>query len=275
MKIKYIVDAASDMQASENLSVIPCSITMGGVEYLDGVNITFDEFYHKLTKEKLNPKTSQPSPNLFVEKFEELLDDESYIFYLSVSSKLSGTYNSACIARDMVDSPRIFVLDTRCATAGIRLFLEETRKLEKTCSTPEELYNEAIKLRDKVSVVGVVDTLDYLARGGRLSKAKAIVGNLLNIKPALSLEDGLIELKDKFIGKKRSYKGIVRAMLDDCDLNGPIYILYSCTKDNAYELLSELKKVKDIEYPLYEVGPSIGSHLGPHVYGVCYLKKDK
>ena len=274
MKIKLVVDSASDMENTDDVRVVPIKLTIDGVDYYDGVDINNEKFYQMLVNEKKLPKTSQPNPNDYLKVFEELLDNEEYIICLTISSKLSGSYNSACLAKNMLDSDRIFVIDSQIATLGMRLIADEILAVADSFDSFEDLCQEAIKIRDKASVIGVVDTLEYLALNGRLSKASAKMGDLLHLKPVLVVENGTIELKEKCLGKTRSSKALINIMKNqNVDLEKRIYVLYSCGMENARSLISELNKFHEASYPLYEVGPTIGAHLGPDVFGVAYFKK--
>lgn len=274
MKIKLVVDSASDMENTDDVRVVPIKLTIDGVDYYDGVDINNERFYQMLVEEKKLPRTSQPNPNEYLKVFEELLDNDEYIICLTISSKLSGSYNSACLAKNMLESDHIFVIDSLSATLGMRLIADEILAVADRFDSFEDLCQEAIKIRDKASVIGVVDTLEYLALNGRLKKVTAKMGDLLHLKPVLVVENGVIELKEKCLGKTRSSKALINIMRNqNVDLDKRIYVLYSCGMENAQSLISELRKFHEASYPLYEVGPTIGAHLGPDVFGVAYFKK--
>ena len=173
MKIKLVVDSASDMENTDDVRVVPIKLTIDGVDYYDGVDINNERFYQMLVGEKKLPKTSQPNPNEYLKVFEEFLDNDEYIICLTISSKLSGSYNSACLAKNMLESDHIFVIDSLSAPLGMRLIADEILAVADQFDSFEDLWQEAIKIRDKASVIGVVDTLEYLALNGRLKKVTA------------------------------------------------------------------------------------------------------
>lgn len=273
--IKVLVDSSSDAGYEDKIFdyFMPISVNIDGKEYKDGVDISADKFYPLLVSAKDFPKTSQPSPSEFLEIFEKVKENGDELIYLSLSSALSGTYQSACIAKEMVDYDGIYVVDTKTATRMIGVIAKYAKGLIGEGLSADEIAAKCDKFKSRVKVIAGVDTLEYLYKGGRLSKTSATVGKIADIKPIISVsEEGSVEVKGKCIGKGRAMQFIVDKLSGfNLDKNFPIYSLYTFGEKNCALLEERLEqKGYKIEDRL-QIGSTIGAHTGPGVYAVMFV----
>lgn len=272
--IRLLVDSASDYTQEEirnkNLYFVPLQIQIEGKNYLDGVDIDTETFYEKMMNSKEFFKTSQPSPQEFLDIFEEVKKKQETLICLSLSSKLSGTYQSACLAKDMVDYENIYIVDTLTAVAGIRLlcevainWIDENRSVENIVSGLEEL-------KEHVHIYAGLDTLEYLAKGGRISKTAAAIGTLASIKPIICVDHGEVVVAGKTRGVNKATSVVCEKMQSDIvDTLYPVYTLYSYGLENVEKLESKL----DFDVERVRIGSTIGVHIGPNAFGVCFVSK--
>ncbi len=275
--IRILVDSASDCRKEDglDLKIIPIAITLDGRQYYDGVDLDRDTFYQLLTSSSDFPKTSQPSPQEFADIFEEAKQAGDDVIYISISSALSGTYQSACIAKNIADYDRVHIIDSRSATHLIRVMAQHALAMRDSGCTAEEIAAELESFKNRVKVYAVVDTLEYLYRGGRLSRASAAIGTITNVKPILTVcEDGTVGSIGKCIGKAKAMQFLLRQLENaQPDPDFPIYSLYSYGIENCEALEDTLR---DAGYPAAErlqIGPTIGTHTGPGVCGVILVTK--
>lgn len=279
MAVKLIIDAACDLSAeqAEKLGVvlIPMTVRFGEDEYLSGVNITNEEFYNKLTSAADLPTTSQPSPWVFEDAFQKIVDAGDEAVVLCVSSALSGTYQSACIAADGFDG-KIFVVDTRAVSLGQRILLEYALTLPYQGYTAEEIAQMVEKKKNDVFVCGAVDTLEYLIKGGRLSKAAGMIGSMLGIRPVLQLTDGALEVAGKARGPKAAIT-MTHNLIEKAgiDLSLPFGVGYTGNDPQVVTPFLESPAAPWVgrQVPVYPVGSTVGTHTGPGLYLTAFFKK--
>ena len=277
--IGLLVDSASDIlqNNAENIYVVPLSINILGNDYLDGVEINNDDFYAKLTSGKVYSKTAAPSPDAYIKIFEEVKANGDELICLLLSSGVSGTYQSACIAKDVVGYDKIHVVDTLTGSYGVKLLTIEAQRMIAQGATCEQIIEKVLELKNRVKVFLSVDTLDYLIMGGRVSKLAGTVGSLLKLKPILIMTDGkgYIESLDKKRGTIKATERMIEIMNENggMDLNEPIFIGYTgepTLLDKFENTLKEEFKFEKAERGI--VGPVIGSHLGPGAKLITYVK---
>ncbi|MBQ2933925.1 MAG: DegV family protein [Clostridia bacterium] len=274
--IKILVDSSADCRLEDGVvdAVIPISVNIDGTEYKSGVNLTSDRFYELLQSSQEFPRTSQPSPQEFIELFEQVKESGDQLIYLCLSSCLSGTYQGALIAKEMVDCDDIYIIDTLGATHIISILAEYARKLINDGFTAGEIVDKCEALKSKIKVYAGVDTLEYLYKGGRLSRTTAAVGGIAGVKPIVTVSGGRVESIGKCIGKIRAMNFIVdKVKSHKIDKNFPIYSLYTCGTENC-ETLEE--KLAENGYEIsgrLQVGATIGAHVGPGVYAVLFVEK--
>ena len=268
--IKIICDSMSDVPdiiiEKYDVEIVPLTVIFNGVEYIDGVDINNKQFYKMLRESEVMPKTSQVTYSQFKEVFEKYKDDE--VLYIGGSSSASGTYQSAVIAKND-GYENVHVFDTQNLSTGSALFVIKACEMREKGYSIEEIIENLNLLKGSEELIASVDTLEYLKKGGRISSTKAMIGNLLSIKPILTVENGLVSQKSQVRGKKHIYSELVKYMSDvyNKDLEDKTVIL-GCG-DNEEDLetlknhLTEECKVKDI-YNV-NIGCGICSHAGPGV----------
>lgn len=277
-KIKIITDSTSDLPKGlaekYDIEVLPLTIYFDENEYRDWIDITPKVFYEMMRNSEKLPTTSQVNPNSFKEKYELYLKEYDYIISLHLSSLASGTYNSAVIARDMVDKDRIKVIDTRNFTYGFGQMVIEAAKMAKDGRSVDEIIDRIEYFIKNVKTLFVVDTLEYLKKGGRLSATKATIGTLLNLKPILTVDDGKIVAIDKARGMKKALKRIVEIMKEQgAELKGQIAkIGHADNLAHLEEFKTAIKEVYgDVEMEEFEIGCVIGVYCGPGTVVIHYM----
>ncbi len=275
--IKILVDSASDLAAEKNAYdyFMPIKVTIDGKEYRDGIDLEADTFYDLLSQSEKFPHTSQPSPQDFVEIFEKVRESGDELIYIALSSALSGTYQGAVLAKSMVDYDGIYIIDSKSASHGISVIVQYARKLISEGLGAEEIAEKCQELVSRVKIFAGVDTLEYLYRGGRLSRTAATVGKIADVKPIVSLsEEGSVAAIGKCLGKGRAMQFILdKVSKFEVDSNFPIYSLYTYGEENCSMLEDKLTQGGYEVKNRLQVGSTIGAHVGPGVYGVIIVTK--
>jgi len=280
MAIRIITDSAADYSAQEierrGITCIPMSVSFGEENYKDGVDLTKEEFFEKLTTYQEFPKTAQPSPTVFIDCFKEAKEAGDTVIIILISSELSGTIQAANMAKNMVEYDGVYIVDSKTATLGMRILVDRALVLREQGKTAEEIVEELEELRSRIRLYAGLDTLEYLQKGGRLSKSQAVIGNLVNLKPTITVsQEGTVEVCGKQIGMRQAYKQIAKILEEDApDVEYPIYFLYSYDKKNCVGFIQYLQK-KGIDFgapKLRGIGATIGSHIGTGAFGIVYVK---
>lgn len=272
---KIIADSSANISQKEakelGITVLPLGIIFDEEEYLDDVNITIDEFYNKLTSTKTFPKTSQLSMELLEQTYLEAKNNNEKILLILLSSKLSGTVSCANIVKNNGNYDNVFIYDSLGATGLNRILVDVA--LKNTDKEPEEVIKILDEVRGKIELYAAVQTLDYLHKGGRLSKTKAVVGNMLNLKPILTiLKDGSLDVTGKAIGLNNSIKTI-KSLVEKAggiDENYPVYFLYAMEDKNGKKLQDAYPNINSRLINLCSI---IGCHVGPGVAGIVFVAK--
>lgn len=277
-KIKIITDSTSDLPKDfaekYDIEVLPLTIFFDKDELRDWIDITPKAFFERMRNSEKLPTTSQVNPNTFKEKYELFLQSYDHIISLHLSSDASGTYNSAVIARDMVDKDRITVIDTRNYTYGFGQMVVEAAKMSQEGKSKDEIVDRINYLISNVKTLFVVDTLEYLKKGGRLSSTKATIGTLLNLKPILTVENGKIVAIDKARGMKKALRRIVEIMKEQgAELKGQIIKLgHADNIEHLKEFESEIEEAYgNVEKEEFEIGCVIGVYCGPGTVVIHYV----
>ena len=275
--IKILVDSTGDCPRENPVCdmFVPLTVTIGGRDYLDGIDLDADRFYELLTTSQEFPKTSQPSPEAFAALFEQAKRDGDQVLCFCVSSALSGTYQSACIAREMADYGEIYVIDTLMVSHLIGVLAEYAAGRIREGADAKSIVRECEELKGRVKVFAGLDTLEYLYKGGRLSRAGATVGQIAGIKPIVTLtEDGKVNAGTKAIGLSRAIQTIV-SKVQGCqrDERFPIYTLYTKGFENVEKLEAKLAEAGIPVTGRRQVGSTIGAHVGPGIYGILFVTK--
>lgn len=271
-KIKIVTDSTAYLTKeyikAENISVVPLNYVFGDESGKEPFPGEFEDFYNKLASTKLFPSTSQPSAGEFVETFYEAFE-EGYdeIIAIVLSSKLSGTYNSAVLAKNILENKKITIIDSLNSASNLRFLVEDAIKMSKEGKSSEEIKAHINDKKKHMYVYLTTDTLEYLSRGGRISSIQSKLGNFLNIKPILELKNGELGLLDKLRGKNKALQAIIDKIPEDTRQIGICHIL---NRKGAEKVKTTLeKKFPNIDVQIDELGPVIGAHLGPKGIGVC------
>lgn len=277
--IRILVDSSSDIGKEElvvnNMTMVPLSITFDKDTYLDRFTITNDEFYKKLTTLDIFPKTSQPSPNAYVEAFEEAKKAGDELICILLSSAISGTYQSAVLAKNIVDYDKIYLIDSLSATYGIQILVKKALEMIKEGKTSKEIISVLEELKKKVKILLSVDTLDYLYKGGRVDKTSAVIGNIAKIKPIITLSaEGKVEVISKTIGKAKAMNVMI-SMAKDMGIEEtyPLATIFTTGHKNCEKLETKLLENEITITERVQIGPTIGTHVGVEAFGFIFVSK--
>ncbi|QGU96048.1 DegV family EDD domain-containing protein [Clostridium bovifaecis] len=274
-KIKIITDSTCDLnkEVIENydIEVIPLIVNFGEESYLDGVNIDIREFLRRINEGDTFPTTAGINPHRFYETYKKYLDEGYKIISIHLSSKMSGTYQSAGIAKEMLESDNIAIIDSLNVTAGLGLLVMKAAELREKGYSIKEIERTLKETIPHVKSSYVFVSLDNLVKGGRLSKTAGAIGNLLNIKLILASVDGKMEVLDKVRGTKKAIK-IILNHLDKLNNQEPSILLHIDNKDILPTLQEELTS-RRVNYIECEVGCVVGTHAGPNACGVAFIEK--
>lgn len=277
--IRILVDSSSDYTMEEvhaqGMEFVPITISLNVKSYRDGVDVTRDELYENLMNGKEFPKTAQPSPEDFAKIFEDVKAKGDELVCILLSSALSGTFQSANIAKDMVDYDGIHIVDSLTATCAIRVLVQYAQKLISEGVSAAEVAEKVTALIPRVRVGASLDTLEFLHRGGRLSLASAALGSLANIKPVVYVtSEGKVGMYSKNLGKMKAMKSVLAfAQEYEMDADFPFYSLYSYGSENCEKLEEKLRELGMNPQQRMQIGMTIGAHVGPGAAGVVYVKK--
>lgn len=276
MSVKIVVDSSVDLlpEVKAQVKSVALSVLFGDQEYKDGVTINPEKFYEMLVQSETLPTTSQPTPAAFEDAYRELVEAGHEVLVITIGSKLSGTYQSATIAAEEFDG-KVLVLDSRNAAIGAGLLAMSALKLAEEGLSAQKILEVLMEKRKKVRLYAMVDTLEYLKKGGRLSSAVAFVGGVLNLKPIISVEDGEIHV----IGKARGMKAAFSTLSKTCqetgvDLAEPYLLGYTGTSDeNLSKYLAENEDLWSADCEKLIIGSAIGTHAGPGAVAVAFYAK--
>lgn len=278
--IKIVVDSSSDYELEDaktrGVDIIPIKLTIGDAEYVEGENLTRDEFYEILTSSDEFPKTSQPSPEEFINRFEQAKQNRDELICILLSSGLSGTCQSAHLAKNMVDYDGIYIIDSLTATICIKVMADYAVDLISKGLSAQEIVDKIEAVKSKVKCYAGMDTLEYLAKGGRLNKAVAAIGETVNIKPVIELtEEGGVGVVKKCIGKKQALVQLMRIIQEkNPDEDFPFYIITTTGHAMSDRLDEKLNKIGYKIDGHLQVGPTIGTHIGPEAFGVIFVARN-
>lgn len=279
MKTRIIVDSTADLmpEYKERVSVVPLTVHFGDQEYIDGVTIDHKMFYEKLVESDVLPTTSQATPDSFMKEFDKVKEAGESAVVITLASNFSGTYQSAVIAAEDYDN--IYVVDSTSCAMGSGILVELAFKLLDSGMSAEEIAKTLEEEKKKIIIVALVDTLEYLKKGGRVSKTVAFAGAVLNIKPVLSVTDGEISMLGKARGSKMGNNLLVQEIEKSggVDFTKPVLLGYSGISDAL--LLKYIEDSRHIwegnldEVRYTTVGSVIGTHVGPGAVVVAFFKK--
>lgn len=276
-KIKIITDSTADLSKylydKHDIEVLPLLISFGEESYLDGVEISAEKVFEKIEQDDILPTTAQVTPNRFMEAYKKYLDEGYKIISIHMSSAMSGTYQSACIAKDSLESDDIVIIDSQNVTAALGILVLKAVKLKEKGYDIFQIEKELNKIKDNIELSVCFESLEYLVRGGRISKTAGIVGSVLGIKLILEIKDGLMSVKDKIRGTKKAIKKII-SDLENADLDEEVpVILINVDNIEIKEALREYMKENNVDFVECPVGSTVSIHSGPHCCGLVFLNK--
>lgn len=279
MTVKIVTDSAADLPptlAEElGITVVPVYLRFGDEVYRDRVDISEDEFYHRLLHDPIHPSTTQPTPQDFAETYQKLSQEAGGIISIHISSRLSGTYNSAIQGKQLVeDGCPIEVVDSQTVSIANGLIAMEAAKIARSRKSLEQVVAEVKQIIPSIHLLILLDTLKYLAKGGRIGKAKALLGSILNVKPLLTVKDGELvpagQVRTRSQGIQRLFNFAKNAVgIQD------LSIVYSTTPDEAQILAERIGSIFPQErITLARVGPALGVHAGPGALAIGFREKE-
>lgn len=280
--IRIITDSAADFSASElrahNLTAVPLQIVFGDDTYEDGVTLTPEIFWKRIMAGE-NPKTSQPTPDAFLSAFEEAKAAGDSVVCVLLSSGLSGTVQSAMLAKSMADYDDIYIVDSKlAATAEKLLAIRGCQLRDEGKLTAAEIAAELESLRGRVRLYASLDTLDYLARGGRIPQAAATLGSLVQLKVLITLnEEGKVSMAGKGMGLHRASASLLKLIQEHkIDESMPVMPLYTYEPSNVNAFIKKLNQagIACAEEDANFVGATISTHIGPGAFGLVFVEAE-
>ena len=278
--VRIITDSAADFEPWEleqkQIICIPLTVTLGDQEYQENVNLSKDQFFSLLASSDASPKTAQPSPQILMDLFEDAVRAGDEAVYISLSSALSGTYQSAVMVREDVGSEQCHVLDSKNATGGQRLLVEYAVRLRDAGKSAAEIVAAVGAFRERIVLYACIDTLVYLYRGGRISQTVYKLGTMAQVKPIIRVsEEGSIEVPAKAMGMRKGQDFLCKRLdQQKPSKDHPLYVMYTADRSIGEGLA---RKIRDMGYTvpdeqIIQVGAGIGSHIGPNACGIVYVE---
>ena len=279
MKTRIVVDSTADIlpEYLDQIHTVPLTVSFGEEEYIDGVTMDHRTFYQKLIETDAMPSTSQASPAAFAEQYDQAAAADEEVVVITISSKLSGTYQSAMFAAAGRSS--VYIVDSENASVGCGILVGLALRYLRDGMTASAIAEKLQEDKKKIVVIAVLDTLEYLKRGGRISKAAAFAGGLLNIKPVISIADGEIQLLGKARGSKMGNNLLAQQIqkVGGIDFTKPVLLGYTglsdvllqkYIEDSSYLWSASLDAVRYVS-----IGSVIGAHAGPGAIAVAFFRK--
>lgn len=280
MGVRIITDSTSDISLEQakkkGITIVPLKVIFGDKEYREGIEISMEGFYDKLVEADKLPTTSQPSPDDFLNHFIQAKEAGDSVVVILIAGKLSGTFQSATIAKEMAEYSPIYIIDSLTAITGLRLLVDQAVKMRDQGSEAAEIADAIEGLKEKVVLLALVDTLEYLHKGGRLSKSSAILGTLLKFKPIITLKDAVIGVVDKERGTNKGIARILEAIDEFGAIDQAYPVYFGFTAENSKSLVLQEKVIEKYALhntELFPVGCVVGTHVGPGACVITYIKK--
>ena len=276
MSVQIIIDSSVDFKPEllSEVKVAPLSILFGSETYIDGKTLTKQEFYTKLVSSDVLPTTSQATPFIFSELYKETIEEGNEAVVITLSSKLSGTFQSANIA-SMDYEGKVYVVDSLNAAIGAGVLAEYALRLSKVGLSAKQIYNILEEDKHKLCLFALLDTLDYLHKGGRIPKSVAMAGGLLSIKPLITLNEGAISLVGQARGTKKGNALLDKKIHEIGEINfeKPVILGYTGTENELLQKYIEASDCNWENYSITDISGAIGTHVGPGAFAVAFFKK--
>ena len=281
MSVTFVIDSASDVLPEEAAALgvahLPLKVIFGETEYADAVTLSHSEFYEKLTSSKVFPSTSQLTPGEFADCYGPLVAAGHDVVVITVSSKLSGTYQSAMIAASEFPG-KVFVVDSLSAAIGERILLERGLQLAEQGLSAREIAETLDVEKSRVRVMAMIDTLEYLKKGGRISTATALAGGLLSIKPAIEIRGGEVAMAGKARGMQQACALLKNSIENYGGVNFdmPFALVYANTDEQLRTFIENTPELWGgrRSLPCHSLGCVIGAHIGPGAFGIAFFEAE-
>jgi len=280
MKVHIIIDSTTDLRPGlrDRFAIVPLTVTFGDQEFIDGVTITHQKFYEKLIESDVLPTTSQATPAAFSDVLEPIVRAGDTAVVITLSSKLSGTYQSARIAAEEYPDS-VFVVDSTSVAIGTGILAEEALKLRDRGLCAREIAENLECIKEQIHVIALLDTLEYLKKGGRISGTVAIAGSLLSIKPVAAVKDGEIKMLGKARGSRQGNNLLVQEIhkAGGVDFDRPVLLGYTGLSDIMMRKYMEDSRTlweqgaEKLDY--VTIGSVVGTHAGPGAVAVAFFRK--
>ena len=279
--VRIITDSAADLEPREyeqlNITCIPLNVTFGDENYQENINLSKGLFYALLEEKDIFPKTSQAAPQAILDLYEEAKNCGDELIHITLSSAISGSYQTALAMKEETEYDGIYVVDSRNATGGQRMLVQYAAQLRDENKSAAEIIAAAEALRSRIVLYACMDTLEYLYLGGRISRTVYKLGNLAHIKPIIRVaEDGSIEVPAKAMGMRKGMDLLCKKLEQlPPDPEFPIYAMYTGNRDCGIKMAEQIRAC-GFDVPddrIINVGAAIGSHVGPNACGLVYITK--
>jgi DegV family protein with EDD domain len=273
--VAVVTDSTADLPAAlartRSITVVPLTLHFEGRSWLDGIDITPADFYRRLPAATTHPTTSQPSAGQFAETYSELLKDSEAIVSIHISEKLSGTYASARQGADLTDPKRVHVIDSQLASMSLGLMTLAASQLAARGEVAVSVEKKVLEMRDEIQTYFSVATLEFLRRGGRIGRANALLGSVLQVKPVLCIRDGLVTPLERVRTFDRALSRVIDLVREVDRGRGVCAVVgHADAEDAAERVARELEPIAET-LMIQPLGPVVGAHAGPGVVGVgCY-----
>ncbi len=275
--MRIITDSTCDIELGtiQNLgvSMVPLKVNFGTTQYSDKYEITNEKFYELLETSEELPTTALANTDDFINEFNKYDGDIVGIF---IASKLSGTYQAACIAKETLGRDNIYLIDSTTTTAGLGVLIHRAVELRDAGKSAKEIYETIEHLKTKINVYAIIDTLKYLVKGGRLSKTQGIIGGILGVKPIIIFKDGVVENIGKARGTEKAIDFLIERIKNqhNFDESEPLAFAYSKSDSTLHLLTDKFRQSKNYdEHAFYSIGSVIGTHTGPNIIGIVFFDK--
>ena len=274
-KVAIVTDSTADLPAqlvkTRGITVVPLTLNFEGRSLLDGVEIRPSEFYRKLPNATTHPTTSQPSPGRFAEAYADLLNEHSEVVSIHISEKLSGTYASAVQGAEMVDASRVHVIDSQLVSMSLGLLTLAATEMVTQGADASAIARRVMDMREQVQTYFSVATLEFLRRGGRIGRASAMLGSVLQVKPVLCIRDGLVTPLERVRTFDRALRRVIELTREVDRGKGLCVIVGHADAESDAERVARELEPHTETLMIQPLGPVVGAHAGPGVVGVgCY-----
>ncbi len=279
MAVCLMTDSTADLpkqlQAQWDIDVVPLGVVFDGTTYLQGVDITIEGFYQRLTASKALPTTSQVNPDTFIKRFLPYVERGDSLVVLCLSGQLSGTYQSACIAREEYPQADIRVIDSRTVTIGMAVLLDRAVAMRNAGRSAQDIAQMLEDTRERVAVYAIIDDLTYLHKGGRLSAVGSVVGGVLRLKPVVSVHDGIVNMAGLTRGQKNAHAWVAdRVAKDGVDADSLVIMGHTHAPDRVAPLEQAIfPHGSPADTLCHEIGAVVGTHAGPGATAISFIKR--